>query len=67
MHVKAPQWLRGWSRQDERLRKNVVMTLSDEARAALAELAPRGGRSKFVERLILEAQRQKAQRGATPL
>lgn len=40
--------------QEERKRKKVVFTLSDEAREKLERIAPEGMRSQMVERMILE-------------
>ena len=51
-HVKAGA--KGvWPRQADRVRKQVLFTLSPEAIARIDECAPRGMRSEFVERLIL--------------
>ena len=45
-----------------RRRKAVTITLSDEARERLEELAPDGQRSAFVEELIMNAEPKEKKR-----
>lgn len=49
---KESKWHNGGSR-DSRKRRKIELSLSDEARARLEELAPPGRRSEFVEGLIM--------------
>ena len=49
--------------RDKRHRKPITLTLSDEARERLDELAPDGTRSAFVEDLIMNAEPSKKVEG----
>ncbi len=58
---KTSKWFS--AARTKRKRKGIEIMLSDEARGALDEMAPRGLRSTFIERLILsEWVRQKKER-----